>query len=458
MSIWSWADLCLACGLDEPISGPEISGISIDTRTLKAGDLFIALSGDPGPRFSSSVADARDGHEFIAAAEAAGAAGMMVSAETGSSLPQLRVANTLDGLWLLGEAARSRIKGKVVGITGSSGKTTARSWLQSILEQQVRTHASAGSFNNHWGVPLSLARMPMDAQIGIFEIGVSKPGEMEPLSRLVRPDVAMILNVLPAHIGNFQDIDGIRKEKLSITLGLAEDGLLVVHEDIQLHDLPPMQRGNVITFGLSPAVDVRGEISHNKGKQQVRVSVAGMQYTYTLSAGGEHRVLTSLACLAAVYALGADLPRACELLAQLEAPGGRGNQINASGRLIIDDSYNANPASMKYALEALALVPGGRKIAILGEMLELGENGKAAHRQIIDECRPLDGVVTVGKGFTGAGEALGDVHWGHYQAAGDLNLNELADELQAGDSILVKGSNKIFWVNGFVEALRAAIG
>lgn len=458
MSIWSWADLCLACGLDKPISGPEISGISIDTRTLKPGDLFIALSGDPGPRFSSSVADARDGHEFIAAAEAAGAAGMMVSAETGSSLPQLEVANTLDGLWLLGEAARSRIKGKVVGITGSSGKTTARSWLQSMLEQQARTHASPGSFNNHWGVPLSLARMPMDTQIGIFEIGVSKPGEMQPLSRLVRPDVAMILNVLPAHIGNFQDIDGIRKEKLAITLGLAEDGLLVVHEDIQLHDLPPMQRGNIITFGLSPAVDVRGEISHSKGKQQVRVSVAGMQYTYTLSAGGEHRVLTSLACLAAVYALGADLPQACELLAQLEAPHGRGNQINASGRAIIDDSYNANPVSMKYALEALALVPEGRKIAILGEMLELGENGKAAHHQIIDKCRGLDGVVTVGKGFTGAGETLGGVHWGHYDTAGDINLNELAAKLQAGDSILVKGSNKVFWVNGFVEALRAAIG
>lgn len=459
MPLWSWSDLSLACGVEAPVAGPEISGISIDTRSLKRGDLFIALSGDPGPRFSASPIDVRDGHEFIQAAEAAGAAGLMVSVDSGSSLPQLKVVNTLDGLWLIGQAGRQRMEGKVVGITGSSGKTTARSWLESILSKQANTHASPGSFNNHWGVPLSLARMSADTEFGLFEIGMNSPGEIEPLSLLVSPDVAIVMNVLPAHLGSFQNIDGIRKEKLSITQGLRESGVLVVHEDIELHDLPrKLQHSNIVTFGLSQSATVFGEISYEKGNSLVRVMVAGNQYSFKLSVGGEHRVLTSLACLAAVYALGADLARACELLPKLEVPGGRGNLIDVSGRIIIDDSYNANPVSMKYALEALSLVPQGRKIALLGEMLELGESGNAAHRDMIESCRSLDGVVTFGEGFEGAQELLGDIHWGHYESVSEFSLDELADKLKEGDTILIKGSNKVFWVNNFVEALRSVIG
>jgi UDP-N-acetylmuramoyl-tripeptide--D-alanyl-D-alanine ligase len=458
MPLWTWSELSLACAVDEPVSGSDINGISIDTRSLKPGDLFIALAGDPGPRFSSSIVDARDGHEFIEAAEAAGAAGLMVSVESDSSLPQLKVSNTLDGLWLIGKAGRERMEGKVVGITGSSGKTTARSWLEVILSRQAKTHASTGSLNNHWGVPLSLARMPADSVFGIFEIGMNSPGEIEPLSRLVAPDVAIVMNVLPAHLGNFRHIDEIRREKLSITQGLQEGGVLVVHEEIDLHDLPQkMQQSNIVTFGLSQSATVAAEVSYERGNSHVNVMIAGNEYSFKLSVGGEHRVLTSLACLAAVYALGADLVQACELLPQLQAPGGRGNLLEVSGRIIIDDSYNANPVSMKYALEALSLVPQGRKIALLGEMLELGESGKAAHRAMIESCRSLDGVLTFGKGFEGAEDTLGNIHWGHYSSVAELNLDELAEKLEEGDTILIKGANKVFWVNKFVEALCAVL-
>ncbi len=459
MPLWTWSDLSLACGDDEPVVGPDISGISIDTRTLITGDLFIALSGDPGPRFKSSIINARDGHEFIKAAESAGAAGLIVSKASASALPLLKVADTLDGLWLIGQAGRQRMEGKVVAITGSSGKTTARSWLESILSKQASTHASVGSLNNHWGVPLSLARMPADSVFGVFEIGMNSPGEIEPLSQLVSPDVAIVINVLPAHLGNFENIEGIRKEKLSISRGLRSGGVLVVHEEIELRDLPvKLQRDKIVTFGFSQSATVSGEVSYEKDKPHVSVMIAGNQYSFNLSVGGEHRVLTSLACLAAVYALGADLAQACELLPQLEAPVGRGNLIDIAGRIIIDDSYNANPASMKYALDALSLVPRGRKIALLGEMLELGDSGKSAHRLMIDSCRSLDGVITVGEGFAGVGEALGDIHWGHYESVAELSLADLAEKIEEGDTILIKGSNKVFWVNNFVEALRSAIG
>jgi len=458
MPLWTWSELSLACAVDAPVTGPDINGISIDTRSLKPGDLFIALSGDPGARFSSAIINARDGHEFIEAAESAGAAGLMVSEESASALPQLNVSNTLDGLWRIGQAGRERMVGKVVGITGSSGKTTARSWLEDILSRQAKTHASTGSLNNHWGVPLSLARMPADSEFGIFEIGMNRPGEIEPLSRLVIPDVAIVMNVLPAHLGNFQHINEIRDEKLSITQGLREGGTLVTHEEIDMRGLPQrLQHSNIVTFGLSQSATVAGEVSYEQGNSHVSVMIAGNRYSFKLSVGGEHRVLTSLACLAAVYALGADLAQACELLPQLQAPGGRGNLLEVSGRIIIDDSYNANPVSMKFALEALSLVPQGRKIALLGEMLELGESGKAAHRAMIESCRSLDGVLTFGEGFKGAEDTLGNIHWGHYSSVAELNLNELAGKLEVGDTILIKGSNKIFWVNKFVEALCAVL-
>lgn len=433
----------LACGADPITSGPDISGISIDTRTLAAGDLFIALSGDH-----------RDGHEFVQLAEKSGASALLVSRDTDCSLPEIRTENTLDGLWRLGEAGRHRMAGKVVAITGSSGKTTARSWLENMLNQQAKTHASIGSFNNHWGVPLSLARMPRDTEFGIFEIGMNRPGEVEPLSRLVNPDVALVLNVLPAHLESFDNIDSIRREKLSITRGLNDDGVLVVHENINLEGV---SHNNIVTFGHSESSTVSAQVSLEKNMTQVHFTIDCKKYGFQLPTCGEHRVLTSLGCLAVVYALGADLPRACESMAFMEPPTGRGNLREVSGRFIIDDSYNANPVSMRYAIEALCQFQRGRKVALLGEMLELGDEAKQLHTSILDACGELDGVITVGEGFANAKQQLGDIHWGHHASAADINLIELAESLKEGDTILVKGSNKVFWVNNFVEALHSAL-
>ncbi len=475
MSLWNWSELMLACGADtrsadpltetveglvkarikDGVEGPAIDGISIDTRSLNTGDLFVALSGDPGPRFSSPVVNARDGHDFVSQAQAAGAAGLLVSKKIDSSLPQLHVNDTLDALWLIAEASRQRMEGKVVGITGSSGKTTARAWLEEMLRQQARTHASTGSLNNHWGVPLSLARMATDSAFGIFEIGMNHPGEIEPLARLVNPDVALVLNVLPAHLGSFDNLDGIRKEKLSIANGLSEAGTLVIHEDISLDGC---RCEKVVTFGTSPTAMVRGSVSYQGCEAKVTVRIAGNDYSYLIPEGGDHRILTSLACIAVVHALGADVKRACETIPSLDAPVGRGNTILMSGRTIIDDSYNANPVSMKYAIDSLSQRQSGRKIALLGEMLELGEEGKAMHQSVLECCGSLDAVITFGDGFVNAGKSLGDRHWGHYDSSAELDLGELADSLEAGDTILIKGSNKVFWVNNFVEALRSIIG
>jgi UDP-N-acetylmuramoyl-tripeptide--D-alanyl-D-alanine ligase len=454
MALWTWHELALACGVDQGNKGPDVNGISIDTRTLASGDLFIALSGDPGPGFHSSFSHSRDGHEFVEIAESSGAAAILVSRETNCQLPEIRVSNTLDGLWALGEAGRRRMAGRVVGITGSSGKTTARSWLESMLREEVKTHASPGSYNNHWGVPLSLARMPRDSEIGIFEIGMNNPGEIAPLSKLVKPDVALVLNVLPVHLAGFENLDGIRHEKLSIAHGLDESGVLVVHEDVATEGVI---HKDIVTFGLSALSTVSARISPEQGVTRVQVSVDAVKYQFTLPVEGEHRLLTALGCLAVVHALGGDLKRACNALASMEAPAGRGNLREVSGRRIIDDSYNANPVSMRYALEALGRSEGGKKVALLGEMLELGGESEQLHASILDLCGKLDGVITVGDGFSSAEQLLGDNHWHHYASATDIDPAELAARLHEGDTLLIKGSKKVFWVYNFADALVSAL-
>ena len=199
------------------------------------------------------------------------------------------------------------------------------------------------------------------------------------------------------------------------------------------------------------------EVSLEENMTRVRVTIDCKKYGFQLPTGGAHRVFTALGCLAVVYALDADLERACEAMAVMEAPVGRGNLLEVSGRFIIDDSYNANPVSMRYALEALCKFQGGRKVALLGEMLELGDQADQLHISILDACGELDGVITVGEGFAKAKQQLGDIHWRHYASAADIDLVELAELLEEGDTILVKGSNKVFWVNNFVEALRSAL-
>jgi UDP-N-acetylmuramoyl-tripeptide--D-alanyl-D-alanine ligase len=446
--LWRWQELCAVLGLSSS-EGTDVSGVSIDTRTLSDGDLFVALSNDPGPRFHSSGASGRDGNEFVHDAAAAGAAALLVTKPVDSNLPTLHVDDSLEALWSLGRYARARIQGQVIGVTGSAGKTTTRQWLEALLSNQAVTHGSTGSYNNHWGVPLSLARMPADTAYGVFEIGMNHAGEIRPLSELVVPDVAVILNVLPAHIGQLGSLDAIRKEKLEIRHGLSKNGVLVIPADLEVGDIGDTR---VLTFGRDSHADVYGRFFGDR----VEVRIGSQLFRYKLGGLGQHLLMTSLAVIAVVHAIGADVNAASEHMASLTLPEGRGNQLKVNGRLIIDDSYNANPVSMGYALSSLVAQPSTRCIAVLGEMLELGEHGEEMHQKILRESEDVDAVVTVGAGFNFV-ENPTDNFWGHYDSVGDFDIKAFAEKTAPGDAILVKGSNKVFWASKFVSQLKTAL-
>jgi UDP-N-acetylmuramoyl-tripeptide--D-alanyl-D-alanine ligase len=446
--LWRWPALCEALGLP-PVDGPDVTGISIDSRSLEPGDLFIALTGDPGPRFNPSYRSDRDGHDFIDAALAAGAAGVLSHDPVNRDCAELKVADTLDALWDLGRAARERFAGPVVAITGSSGKTTAKTLLGAALG----AFATPGSLNNHLGVPLSLARTPADARAAVYEVGTNHPGEIGPLSSLVRPDVAVLLNVHPAHIGNFADLEELRKEKLSIISGLEDESPFVVEDQVSLEGLP--REIEVIRFGRAGAADVQlldldgSTARYRFGDRDLQARVPG---------GGEHRALSLAAVLGVFLALGRDPAPALDLSDAL-VPGGRGNRTDADGIIVIDDSYNANPASMKASLSAvLAEERGtGRTIALLGEMLELGGRSAEDHRSLAPLCRQFDHVICVGEGTIPLVEALGGDRGLVWEEAGDTLMGEVLQLLRPGDTLLVKGSNRVFWSRGFVKRLCEAL-
>ena len=448
--LWHWQELGGALGLTIPSEGPDISGISIDSRTLSEGDLFIALSSDPGSRFHTSAVSGRDGHEFIGGATSAGAAALLITKPVDSILPKLLVNDSLDALWALGRYARARIQGHVVGVTGSAGKTTARQWLEAILSNQAATHASVGSYNNHWGVPLSLARMPGDTTYGVFEIGMNHAGEIRPLGELVAPDVALILNVLPAHIGQLGSLEAIRREKLEIRHGLSDNGVLVVPVDLDVSDIEDTK---MVSFGFDSNADVHGQYSGDC----VEVRIGKQYLSYQLGVRGQHLATTSLAVLAVVHAIGADVHAAAEQMGNLLTPEGRGNHYEVNDRLVIDDSYNANPVSMGFAIQTLVDQPCVRRIAVIGEMLELGEHSEEMHRSIVKACENLDAVVTVGAGFKLSGNQGAEI-WGHYDLVDDFDMSAFIARTAPGDVILVKGSNKVFWANNFVDRLKTALG
>ncbi len=438
--LWRWPELCRAVGV-EAVDGPDITGISIDSRTTQPGDLFIALTGDPGPRFNASQRSDRDGHDFIDAALAAGAAGVLSHDAIHRDCAELKVADTLDGLWDLGRAGRARLSCPVVAITGSSGKTTTKTFLRAAL----RAFATEGSLNNHLGVPLSLARAPADAGAAVFEIGTNHPGEIGPLSELVSPTLSVLLNVHRAHLENFASRDELRIEKLCIINGLKPNSLFVVEDRVSLDGI----RGDVqsITFGRSERADVRlmevsaGFARYRLGDREVRARVPG---------GGEHRALSLAAVLAVCAALEVDLAPALDLPDTL-VPGGRGNRIEIEGITVIDDSYNANPESMAAALRSFAAEPG-RRIALLGEMLELGEASESAHERLAPLCEGLAAVHLIGEGMRPLAAQLGSAATWH--ASADAALEEyMARLLQPGDSLLIKGSNRVFWANGFTAKL-----
>ena len=453
-ALWSFAELSSALGLGVA-EGPDVHGVCIDSRQLEAGDLFVALRGDPGPRFTATTRSDRDGHDFIADAVGKGAAAVLAHRAGDYGVPTLLVEDTLDGLWSLGAAARQRLPGPVVAVTGSSGKTTFKSFAAAALG----AFATVGSLNNHIGVPLSLVRSPRDVHSAVYEIGTNHPGEIEPLSRLAMPNAAVLLNVHPAHIENFGSLEAIRREKTSIARGLVEGGVFVKAADVEDDG-----SARTITFGTAGQnADVVLEglrEAGGEGFDYAQLATPSGSVEAPVPGGGQHRARSVAALAALLIALEMPLER-LQRLADLGVPRGRGNRLEAAGVRIVDESYNANPASMAATLSAFvreAAPSGARLVAILGDMLELGDDAERYHVELADHCAGIAGVYCVGAGMAALYRALPkSQRLGHAERANEAFVQHVAGELKGGDRVLVKGSNGIFWSRGFVDALVAAL-
>jgi UDP-N-acetylmuramoyl-tripeptide--D-alanyl-D-alanine ligase len=466
-ALWTRDDLEAATGGRLIGEARPIGGASIDTRTLQPGDLFFAVRGE-----------ARDGHDFVADALERGAGAAVVSQVRAADLsahgPVLAVPESgadpvLTAMIRLGEAARARTDAQVVAVTGSVGKTGTKEALRHVLEGQGETHASAASYNNHWGVPLTLARMPRTTRYGVFEIGMNHPAEIVPLTAQVRPDIALITTVEPVHIEHFASISAIADAKGEIFSGLEPGGVAIINRDSALYDrllahARASRAGRVVSFGEHPDADVRAQtIVLRPDLSVVDAVVMGQPVTYKLGTAGRHTALNSLGVMAVIHALGADLAEAALSLAGLAPPVGRGErtalEIDGGTAYLVDESYNANPASVRAAIATLAGIetgPRGRRIAVLGDMLELGAASPDLHRGLAEaiEAARIDLVFASGPLMRNLFEALPvSRRGGVADTAADL-IEPLTRNLRSGDAVMVKGSNGSR-MGRIVEVLKA---
>ena len=450
--LWTIAEVARALGLCGHYPETAIDFVTQDSRLVKPGSLFLALSGTPSGGFISSFASARDGWEFAATAEAAGAVAMIVPRLIdGVSVPQLVVKDTLlDGLWTLARAARARFDGPVIGLTGSAGKTSTKEFIAAYPD----AYASPSSFNNFWGVPLTLCNADPHASVWVVEMGMNQAGEIARLSELTRPTVALVVNVQPVHLEKLGSLEAIRREKVSIVLGLPRDGVLVLPTALAA----PEWTGRVVRFG--DGAEVR-ELRHAaRGESwDVSADVGGETIAFSLTPGAPHRVQNALAALASVHAAGLDVSALARELGHVGIMTGRGVEQTAAGVTLIDDSFNGNPASMAAALESLKARPaGGRRLAILGDMLELGADAPAYHADLVNYISGIDGVFCVGPLMRHLHDRLpADISLGWHEDPTTLDLQAIAAMLRSGDAVVVKGSKKIFWVNKVVPRLLAAL-
>jgi UDP-N-acetylmuramoyl-tripeptide--D-alanyl-D-alanine ligase len=418
----------------------EVGGLSIDTRTLKPGDMFVALKGD-----------ARDGHDFVKAAFEAKAAAALVSYEPpgiGHDAALLTVANTLRGLEDLARAARARSNAKIVAVTGSVGKTTTKEILRVAMGALGQTHASAASYNNHWGVPLSLASLPREAKYGIFEVGMNHFGEIRSLVSFVRPHVAMVTAIAPAHLEFFVTCEAIADAKSEIFEGLVPGGAAIVPSDSPYSDrLIARARqahvGRVQTFGRKAGSDAR-LIAYDEREEGavVKSDICGTPVEFRIGAPGLHIAGNAVGALLAVAMAEGDVLNAAAALRSFVALKGRGEKLNAGGVAIIDESYNANPASMAAALAVLAAAKG-RRIAVLGDMLELGADSLAHHAALV---APIDAaraglVFASGPEMRALWDSLPASRRGGYAATSAELAPLVTAAVKDGDTVLVKGSN-----------------
>jgi UDP-N-acetylmuramoyl-tripeptide--D-alanyl-D-alanine ligase len=445
-ALWTWDELVAAAdaGADGHSAAP-ITGFAIDTRALVPGEVFVAL------------ADARDGHDFVPEAFARGAAAAIV-ARSYDRLPGdgalLRVADPLGALEAIARAARARSAAQIVAVTGSVGKTGTKDALRRCLERVGPTHAAEKSFNNHWGVPLTLARLPAAARFGVFEIGMNHAGEITPLTRMVRPHAAIVTTVEPVHLEYFANVAAIAEAKAEIFLGLEEGGAAIINCDNPYFELLARRAeeagARVVSFGRHPEATVRAEkIATGTDGSEVEARCGARQIVYRVGAPGAHVAQNSLAILAALDVLGVDLETALPALAELSAGPGRGARsvlaVAGGTVLLIDESYNANPASMRAALAAMATVPRSRyrrRIAVLGDMLELGREAPTLHRGLAEaiDAAGVDLVFACGPNMARLLEVLPEHRRGAWAETSDGLMAPMLEAVAAGDVVMVKGS------------------
>lgn len=468
MTLWTDADAATATG-GTAQGAWQATGVSIDTRTIASGDLFVALK------------DIRDGHDFVAQALEKGAAAAMVShipEGVSDDAPLLIVDDVLRALERLGQAARARTEARVVAVTGSVGKTSTKEMLRDVLRAQGRTHAAEASYNNHWGVPLTLARMPAETDFAVIEIGMNHPGEIEPLARLARPHVAMITTVAAAHLEAFDDIEGIAREKAAIFAGLEPGGTAIVNADITttpiLVDAARDCGAGIVLFGEQSADHTLEQVTLSDDRTVVQARIDGESVIFKINSAGRHFAMNGLGVLAVVGALGGDVGIAALDIGNWLPPAGRGTREvvaldEADEDLtfdLIDDAFNANPTSLTAALEVLAAatprdgigrVSRGRRVAILGDMLELGLDEITLHQDIA-QSPFIEGVHVihcVGPLMRHLWQALPAPKRGKQVDTAQELAEQAHRIIDAGDVVLVKGS-KGSRVSLVVEALRRA--
>jgi UDP-N-acetylmuramoyl-tripeptide--D-alanyl-D-alanine ligase len=451
MSAPLWTSSDMAAAMRATASGAlptAISGLSIDSRTISPGEAYFAIKGD-----------VHDGHDFVVAALQAGAALAVVEAAQRQKFPDdaplLVVDDVLAGLVDLARASRARLSARIIAVTGSVGKTSTKEALRRVLSAQGETHASAASFNNHWGVPLSLARCPATARFAIFEIGMNHAGEIEPLVKMVRPHIAVITTVEPVHLEFFAGIEAIADAKAEIFEGLEPGGAAVLNRDNPL--FARLQRrarklgiSRIVSFGADKKSDARLiDVSLHAACSALHADILGHDLTYKLGMPGRHMAMNSLAVLAAASLAGADLALAGLSLSQAQPAAGRGVrhvlEVGHGEATLIDESYNANPASMAAALNVLgqaAVGPHGRRIAVLGDMLELGPTAAQLHRGLIEAVRAnhIDLVYCCGPLMRNLWDALSTGKRGGYADNADALESQVLAAIRAGDVIMVKGS------------------
>jgi UDP-N-acetylmuramoyl-tripeptide--D-alanyl-D-alanine ligase len=467
-ALWTWDELLKAVPLTVADGKPDhaITGFSIDTRSLQPGNVFVALK------------DQRDGHEFVTTAFKAGAAAAIVGDHYQRQLGDgalLRAADPLKAMEAIGVAARARLSpsARVIAVTGSAGKTGTKEMLRACLSAVApgKVHASEKSYNNHWGVPLTLANMPRDTQYGVFEIGMNHAGEIRPLVAMVRPHAAIVTTVEAVHLEHFESVEAIADAKSEIFEGLISGGAAVIKRDNphfdRLHMRAQAQSAKVVSFGLDERAGVFAEnITLGEDGTDITARVGEKRISYRLAMPGRHIAENSLAVAAALDAVGAPLEHALAALAKLPPPPGRGARttlgVPGGEVLLIDESYNANPASMQAALATLGNVSRTkfpRRIAVLGDMLELGQNAAFLHRSLFEavDGAEVDKLFACGQHMKGLYDAAPAAMQGGYEPTAVALAPLILSTLQAGDAVMVKASNGTR-LGPLVEAIKARFG